>query len=94
MDVVVYPRKFLGKRLPRNCVGKGLFFMFWGLSFSIAFDMGCVWNVYEVGMAYALILHELCQKYVWNIRECAGNWEGNMYGVWMEYAWSHFSKIL
>ena len=35
-----------------------------GLSFSIAFYMGCVWNVYEVGMAYALILHELCQEVV------------------------------
>ena len=38
--------------------------MFFGLSFSIAFDMGCVWNAYEVGMASALILHELCQEIV------------------------------
>ena len=36
--------------------------MFFGLSFSIAFYMGCVWNVYEVGMAHALILHELCPE--------------------------------
>ena len=26
--------------------------------------MGYVWNVHEVGMAYALILHELCQEIV------------------------------
>ena len=38
--------------------------MLFGLSFGIAFYMGCVWNVYEVGMAYALILHELCQEIV------------------------------
>ena len=41
-----------------------LFLMFFGLSFGIAFYMGYVWNVYEVGMAYALILHELCQEIV------------------------------
>ena len=35
--------------------------MFFGLSFGIAFYMGYAWNVYEVGMAYALILPELCQ---------------------------------
>ena len=35
-----------------------LFLMCFGLSFGIAFYMGCVWNVYEVGMAYALILDE------------------------------------
>ena len=29
-----------------------------GLSFSISFYMGYVWNVYEVGMAFALILDE------------------------------------
>ena len=38
--------------------------MFFGLSFGIAFYMGYVWNVYEVGMAYTLILHELCQEIV------------------------------
>ena len=38
--------------------------MFFGLSFGIAFYMGYVWNVYEVGMAYALILHEPCQEIV------------------------------
>ena len=38
--------------------------MFFGLSFGIVFYMGYVWNVYEVGMAYALILHELCQEIV------------------------------
>ena len=41
-----------------------LFLMFIGLSFGIAFYMGYVWNVYEVGMASALILHELCQEVV------------------------------
>ena len=41
-----------------------LFLMFFGSSFGIAFYMGYVWNVYEVGMAYALILHELCQEIV------------------------------
>ena len=38
--------------------------MFLWLSFGIAFYMGYVWNVYEVGMAFALILHELCQEVV------------------------------
>ena len=38
--------------------------MFFGLSVCIAFDMGYVWNVYEVGMASALILHELRQEVV------------------------------
>ena len=38
--------------------------MFFGLSFGIAFYMGYVWNVYEVGMASAWILHELCQEVV------------------------------
>ena len=46
------------------CVSLTLFWMFFGLSFSIAFYIGYVWNVYEVGMAYALILHELCQEYL------------------------------
>ena len=36
--------------------------MFLGFSFGIGFYMGYVWNVYEVGMAYALFLHELCQE--------------------------------
>ena len=40
-----------------------IFDVFW-VSFCIAFYMGYVWNVYEVGMAYALILHELCQEIV------------------------------
>ena len=39
-----------------------LFSMFVGSSFGIAFYMGYVWNVYEVGMAYALFLHELCLR--------------------------------
>ena len=34
---------------------------FLGWSFSIACYIEYVWNVYEVGMAYALILPELCQ---------------------------------
>ena len=38
--------------------------MLFGLSFGIAFYMGYVWNAYEVGMASALILHELCQEVV------------------------------
>ena len=38
--------------------------MLFGLSFGITFYMGYVWNVYEVGMAYALFLHELCQEVV------------------------------
>ena len=38
--------------------------MCFGLSFGIAFYMGYVWNVYEVGMAYALILNQLCQDIV------------------------------
>ena len=38
--------------------------MCFGLSFGIAFHMGYVWNVYEVGMVYAFILHELCQEVV------------------------------
>ena len=41
-----------------------IFLMFFGSSFGIAFYMGYVWNVYEVGMAYALFLHELCQEVV------------------------------
>ena len=41
-----------------------LFLMFFWLSFGIAFYMGYVWSVYEVGMAYALILYELCQEIV------------------------------
>ena len=41
-----------------------MFLMFFGLSFGIAFYLGYVWNVYEVGMASALILHELCQEVV------------------------------
>ena len=32
-----------------------------GWSFSISCYIEYVWNVYEVGMAYALILPELCQ---------------------------------
>ena len=32
-----------------------------GWRFSIACYIEYVWNVYEVGMAYALILPELCQ---------------------------------
>ena len=39
------------------------FYIFWA-SFGIAFYMGYVWNVYEVGMAYALISHEMCQEIV------------------------------
>ena len=35
-----------------------------GWSFSIVCYIEYVWNVYEVGMAYALILHELCQEIV------------------------------
>ena len=31
--------------------------MFFGLSFGIAFYMGYVWDVYEVGVAFAFILH-------------------------------------
>ena len=46
------------------CVFLTLFSMFFGLTFGSAFYMGYVWNVYEVGMAYALILHELCQEIV------------------------------
>ena len=65
-----------------------------GWRFSIACYIEYVWNVYEVGMAYALISHEMCQEYMWNSRKCAGNFEGNMHGVWMEYAWSHFCKML
>ena len=38
--------------------------MFFGLSFGITFYMEYAWNVYEVGMAYALFLHELCQEVV------------------------------
>ena len=38
--------------------------MFLGFSFGIGFYMGYVWNVYEVGMAYAFILHELRQEVV------------------------------
>ena len=38
--------------------------MFLGFSFGIGFYMGYVWNVYDVGMASALILHELCQEVV------------------------------
>ena len=34
------------------------------MSFSIAFYIGYAWNAYEVGMASALILHELCQEIV------------------------------
>ena len=34
------------------------------MSFSIAVYIGYAWNVYEVGMAYALFLHELCQEVV------------------------------
>ena len=41
-----------------------LFLMFCGLSFGITFYMGYAWNVYEVGMAYALFLDELCQEVV------------------------------
>ena len=37
--------------------------VFW-VSFSIVFYIGYAWNVYEVGMAYALFLHELCQEVV------------------------------
>ena len=40
------------------CVFLIIFYICFGLSFSSAFYMGCVWNVYEVGMAYALILDE------------------------------------
>ena len=36
----------------------------WGWSFCIACYIEYVWNVYEVGMASALILHELCQEIV------------------------------
>ena len=36
--------------------------MFFGLSFGITFYMRYAWNVYEVGMAYALFLHELCYE--------------------------------
>ena len=70
-----------------------IFHVFW-VEFWHCFYMGYVWNVYEVGMAYALISHEMCQEYMWNSRKCAGNFEGNMHGVWMEYAWSHFCKML
>ena len=38
--------------------------MFFVLSFGIAFYMEYVWNMYEVGMAYAFISHELCQEIV------------------------------
>ena len=41
-----------------------LIFDVFGVYFGIGFYMGYVWNVYEVGMAYALILHELCQEIV------------------------------
>ena len=41
-----------------------LFLMFFALSFGITFYMRYAWNVYEVGMASALILHELCQEVV------------------------------
>ena len=71
-----------------------IIFDVFGLSFGITFYMRYAWNVYEVGMAYALISHEMCQEYVWDSRECAGSFEGNMYGVWMECAWSHFWKFL
>ena len=43
------------------CVFLTLVFVFWGWSFSIACYIEYVWNVYEAGMAYALVLPELCQ---------------------------------
>ena len=53
--------------------------MFFGLSFGIAFYMGYVWNVYEVGMAYALLLHEVCQEIVGaNHRNTQGNPKENL----------------
>ena len=36
--------------------------MFWGWRFSIGWHTKYVWNVYEVGMAHALTLHELCPE--------------------------------
>ena len=53
--------------------------MFFGLSFGIAFYMGYVWNVYEVGMAYALILHELCLEIV---GETMGTLKENQKETW------------
>ena len=50
------PQNIKNKGLPKKFLGNALIFDVLGLSFSIAFYMGCVWNVYEVGMAYALIL--------------------------------------
>ena len=56
--------------------------MFFGLSFGIAFYMGYVWNVYEVGMVYALILHELCQEIVGgNHGNTQGKPKGNLRGA-------------
>ena len=40
-----------------------IFDVFW-VEFWHYFYMGYAWNVYEVGMAYALFLHELCQEVV------------------------------
>ena len=59
------------------CVFLTLSLMFFWLSFSIAFYMGYVWNVYEVGMAYALFVHELCQEIVGGNH---GNTQGKLIG--------------
>ena len=40
------------------CVFLMLFCIFGGMSFSSAFYMGTVWNMYEIGMAHAFILQE------------------------------------
>ena len=63
--------------------------MFFGLSFGIAFYMGYVWTVYKVGMAYALISHEMCQEYMWNSR----NVQGTSKGTCMECGWNMHGAI-